>query len=519
MASAGVHPQRRSTAALMRALQFIERVGNKLPHPFWLFTIMAVLTVLLSAALNALGVSAVSPADGETIAVRSLLSAEGAQMMIGDAVANFASFPPLALIVVVMLGVAVAEQAGLLNALLRGSVTRVPPQLLTFVLALAGISGSIASDAAYVVLIPLGAMVFKAAGRSPILGLVVAFGSISAGYDASLLITPVDALFAGLVTSAAQVIDPEYTVTPVANWYFSAASAIVLALIVTAVAELLLARRAAAMEAGGSGGDGEGDGDDLGDMRLSAEERRGLLYCGIVLVAVVAAFAAALAPAGSPLRGPEGTVMDSPVITGIAFLIGIMFMVLGAVFGRTTGSLTRARDIPDAMAQGVRDLAPVMVLFFAASQFLAYFAWTGLGEVIAIRGSSVLDEAGVPVPVLMLGMLVICCLMNLMITSGSALLTLVAPIFVPMFMLLAIPPETTMAVFRVADSTTNVISPMSPYFAMALGFLQRYRRDAGIGTLLSMTLPLSVCMLIGWTLLLMAWWALGVPLGPGAPVR
>src|SRR5690606_31556299 len=292
-----------------------------------------------------------------------------------------------------------------------------------------------------------------------------------------------------------------------------------LALIVTAVAELLLARRAAAMEAGGSGGDGEGDGDDLGDMRLSAEERRGLLYCGIVLVAVVAAFAAALAPAGSPLRGPEGTVMDSPVITGIAFLIGIMFMVLGAVFGRTTGSLTRARDIPDAMAQGVRDLAPVMVLFFAASQFLAYFAWTGLGEVIAIRGSSVLDEAGVPVPVLMLGMLVICCLMNLMITSGSALLTLVAPLFVPMVMLLAIPPETTMAVSRVADSTTNVISPMSPYFAMALGFLQRYRRDAGIGTLLSMTLPLSVCMLIGWTLLLMAWWALGVPLGPGAPVR
>ncbi|WP_017595661.1 AbgT family transporter [Nocardiopsis potens] len=521
MASAGVRPQRRPMAALMRALQFIERVGNRLPHPFWLFTIMAVLTVLLSAALNALGASAVSPADGETVEVRSLLSAEGAQMMIGDAVDNFASFPPLALIVVVMLGVAVAERAGLLNALLRGSVTRVPPQLLTFALALAGISGSIASDAAYVVLIPLGAMVFKAAGRSPILGLVVAFGSISAGYDASLLITPVDALFAGLVTSAAQVIDPQYTVTPVANWYFSAVSAILLALVVTAVAELLLSRRAAAMEAGGSGGAAGEDEEEggLDAMRLSAGERRGLLHCGIVLAVVVAAFAAALAPAGSPLRGPEGGVMDSPVITGLAFLIGIMFMVLGAVFGRAAGTLTEAREIPEAMAQGVRDLAPVMVLFFAASQFLAYFAWTGLGEVIAIRGASVLGDAGVPVPVLILGMLVICCLLNLMITSGSAMLTLVAPIFVPMFMLLSIPPETTMAVYRVADSTTNVISPMSPYFAMALGFLQRYRRDAGIGTLLSMTLPLSVCMLIGWTLLLLGWWALGVPLGPGAPVR
>ncbi|GAB3476358.1 AbgT family transporter [Nocardiopsis coralliicola] len=516
MAAADPGAASRPMAALMRALQFIERAGNKLPHPFWLFSLMALFVILLSAVLNAFGVSAVSPVDGGEIAVKSLLSAEGAAMMLDGAVENFAGFPPLALILVVMLGVAVAERAGMLNALLRGSVTRVPPRLLTFTLALTGICGSIASDAAYVVLIPLGAMVFKAAGRSPILGLVVAFGSISAGYDASIMVTPVDALFAGLTTSAAQVIDPDYVVSPLGNYFFNAVSALLLALIVTAVAELLLARSTASMEVDG---DTEGAEEEFGALKLSAVERKGLRNAGLVLLAVAAVLIASLVPAGSPLRGEDGSVIASPIITGIAFIIGLVFLAMGAVYGRTTGSLPTMRDIPDAMAQGVRDLAPVIVLFFAASQFIAYFAWTGLGEVIAIHGSAVLGDAGVPIPVMLLGMLLIICVLNLMITSGSALLTLIAPVFVPMFMLLSIPPETTMAVYRVADSTTNVISPMSPYFAMALGFLQRYRRDAGIGTLLSMTLPLSVCMLIGWTALLMLWWALGIPLGPGAPVR
>ena len=514
MVSADVRSTGRSMAVLMRFLQFIERVGNKLPHPFWLFIIMASLVVVLSAVLNAMGAYAISPADGERIPVRSLLTAEGARMMIGDAITNFAEFPPMALIVVVMLGVAVAERAGLLNALLRGSVTRVPTKLLTFALALVGVSASVASDAAYVVLVPLGAMIFKAAGRSPILGLVVAFGSISAGYNASLVLTPGDALFAGLTTSAAHIIDPAYVVTPLGNYFFTAVSAVFLALIITAVAEFVLARTTARMEVDGEGADAE-----LGDMRLTALERRGLLRSLLVLVVVVVVIAAALIPSGSPMRGEDGGVLSSPIVTGIAFIMGLLFLVLGAVFGRTTGSLPRARDIPEAMATGVRELAPVLVLFFAAAQFLAYFRWTGLGEVIAVRGAALLDSTGVPTPVLLVGMVLVCTLMNIVITSGSAQWALVAPVFVPMFMLLSIPPETTQAVFRVADSPTNVISPMSPYFAMALGFLQRYRRDAGIGTLLSMTLPISVAMLVGWTIVLLAWWGLGIPLGTGAPVR
>ncbi|MGW1682231.1 AbgT family transporter [Saccharopolyspora sp. NPDC002376] len=499
---------------LLGFLRGVERFGNKLPHPFWLFTLMALLVIALSAVLNALGASAVSPVDGKTIEVKSLLTAEGMATIFGDAVENFAKFPPLALIITVMLGVSVAEQSGMLNAMLRGSVTRVPAKYLTFVVALAGISGSVASDAAYVVLIPLGALVFKAVGRSPILGLVVAFGSISAGYNASLLLTPTDAILAGLTTSAAHFIDPNYVVTPLANYFFSIGSALFLAVVITLVTEFVLTKRTEDMNA-----DGDGPDEQLGEMQLSAIERRGLRNSGLTLLAVLALLVVALVPSGSPFRGEDDGILNSPLITGVAYLLGAVFLLTGAVFGRTTGSLSTAREIPAAMAKGVVDLAPVVVLFFAASQFLAFFKWTHMGEVLAIHGAALLQSANVHPLVLFLGLIVLVTCINLVITSGSAQWALVGPIVVPMLMLLDVTPEATQAVYRIADSATNLITPMSPYFAMALGLLQRYRKEAGIGTLMSMTLPISFAILVTWTLFFMAWWALGIPLGPGAPVR
>ncbi|MDA3629248.1 AbgT family transporter [Saccharopolyspora sp. WRP15-2] len=499
---------------LLGFLRGVERFGNKLPHPFWLFTLMALLVIALSAVLNALGASAVSPVDGKTIEVKSLLTADGMSTIFGDAVENFAKFPPLALIITVMLGVSVAEQSGMLNAMLRGSVTRVPAKYLTFVVALVGISGSVASDAAYVVLIPLGALVFKAVGRSPILGLVVAFGSISAGYNASLLLTPTDAILAGLTTSAAHFIDPNYVVTPLANYFFSIGSALFLAVVITLVTEFVLTKRTEGMHA-----DGDGLDEQLGEMQLSAVERRGLRNAGLTLLAVLVLLVVALAPSGSPFRGEDGGILNSPLITGVAYLLGAVFLLTGAVYGRTTGSLSTAREIPAAMAKGVIDLAPVVVLFFAASQFLAFFKWTHMGEVLAIHGAALLKSANVHPLVLFLGLIVLVTCINMVITSGSAQWALVGPIVVPMLMLLDVSPETTQAVYRIADSATNLITPMSPYFAMALGMLQRYRKEAGIGTLMSMTLPISFAVLVTWTLFFMAWWALGIPLGPGAPVR
>lgn len=499
---------------LLGTLQVIERAGNRLPHPFWLFMILAGIVIVLSAVLDALGAFAVSPADGERVEIRSLISPDGVDVILLDAVDNFATFPPLALIVSVMLGVAVAEQSGMLSAMLRGSVTRVPPKYLTFALALVGVSASVASDAAYVVLIPLGALAFKAVGRSPILGLVVAFGSISAGYNASLFVTAGDVLFAGISTEAVQILDEGAAVSPIANYFFTAASAVFLAVIVTLVTEFVLTRRTAGMTA-----DGEGVDQSLGEMRLGDLERRGLRNAGLTLFAMVATIAIALAFPQSWFRGDDGGVLTSPIIEGIAPVLGLAFLLVGFAYGRTVGTIVRAREIPPAMATGVRELAPVIVLFFAASQFIAYFSWSGMGEVLAIRGAALLDAAGVHPILLFVGMVLIVTVMNIFMTSGSAQWTLIAPVFVPMFMLLNVPAETTQAVFRIGDSSTNLISPMSPYFVMALGFLQRYRKDAGIGTLISLTLPISVAFLVGWTLFFLAWWALGIPLGPGVPVQ
>ncbi|MFE5565373.1 AbgT family transporter [Amycolatopsis japonica] len=499
---------------LLRALDGVERLGNKLPHPFWLFVILSAVLALASWALSAAGVSAVNPATGKTVEAKNLLSADGVRMMVTDAVKSYTSFPPLGTILVVMLGVAVAERSGLLAAVLRSGVSKVSPRWVTFALAFTGMVSHVASDAAYVVLIPLGALAFRAVGRSPILGIVVAFVSISAGYDASPLITPTDAILSGLTTAAAQTIDPAYSVTPLANYFFSLASSIVLAAVITLVTEKVLARRAEAMPV-----DDDAEEDDLGSLRLSRQERRGLLAALIALAVFVVALVLAVLPASSPLRGKGGSIIESPLLTSISIFLALGFLAAGWAYGKVAGTVTSSRDIPGFMAHGFREMAPILVLFFAISQFLAYFKWTGIGEITAINGAGLLKTAGVSGPVIMLGILVVVTLVNLIVTSGSAQWALIGPVFVPMLMLLDIPPETTQALYRIADSCTNAITPMSPYFVMALGFLQRYRRSAGIGTLFSMTVPLSFALLVVWTLLFFVFWVFGIPLGPGAPVR
>ncbi|RSN32756.1 p-aminobenzoyl-glutamate transporter [Amycolatopsis sp. WAC 04169] len=499
---------------LLRALDGVERLGNKLPHPFWLFVILSGVLALASWGLSAAGVSAVNPATGKTVEAKNLLSADGVRMMVTDAVKSYTSFPPLGTILVVMLGVAVAERSGLLAAVLRSGVSKVSPRWVTFALAFTGMVSHVASDAAYVVLIPLGALAFRAVGRSPILGIVVAFVSISAGYDASPLITPTDAILSGLTTAAAQTIDPAYSVTPLANYFFSLASSVVLAAVITLVTEKVLARRAEAMPV-----DDDAEEDDLGSLKLSREERRGLLAALIALAVFVVALVLAVLPASSPLRGKGGSIIESPLLTSISIFLALGFLAAGWAYGKVAGTVTSSRDIPGFMAHGFREMAPILVLFFAISQFLAYFKWTGIGEITAINGAGLLESAGVSGPVIMLGILVVVTLVNLIVTSGSAQWALIGPVFVPMLMLLDIPPETTQALYRIADSCTNAITPMSPYFVMALGFLQRYRRSAGIGTLFSMTVPLSFALLVVWTLLFFVFWVFGIPLGPGAPVR
>ena len=524
----------------VRLLRGVERIGNLLPHPFWLFIILGALIVVASAILEAFSVESENPADGELVAVQSLLTPDGFQRMITDAVENFVTFPPLGLIIIVMLGVAVAEGSGMIGAAIRIVVSRVPRRWLTFTVALAGVTGSVASDAIYVILIPLAAAAFKAAGRSAVLGAIVAFGAASAGYNASLIITASDPLFAGISTAAAQLIDEEYVVSPIANYFFAAASAVVLATMVTLVTELLLVRmtepmRAAEDREGGAAtaalsagrvseptdastsGSTDADGEDM--LGYTSKEVRALLWSLLALAAFLAVYFALLFVPGSPLEGEDGSALESALITDVAVPIALAFIVVGVTYGVLVGTIRTPSDLPEMMARSIKELSGVIVIFFAAAQFIAYFGWSNIGTVLAIEGARTLERWDLPVFVLFGGVVLLVALFNFFITSGSAQYTLMAPVLVPMLMLVGVSPEVTQMLFRMGDSPTNIISPMSPYFALALGYLQRYYPKAGVGTLLSLTLPISVTLLISWFLFFMLWYATGLPLGPGVPVR
>ena len=509
--AAGTEPDR--LPRVLRALAVVERLGNALPHPFWLFWILAAILGVTSAALSAAGVSVISPADGEEVVVENLLSGEGLAMAVETAIDNFAGFGPMGTIVAVIMGVAIAERTGFLSAAMKVSVSRVPVSWVVFAVAFAGTVSHVASAAAYIILVPLGGLAFRAVGKSPILGVVVAYTSIASGYDASPVPTPNDAIFAGITTEAAQIIDPSAYVSPVSNWFFNIASSLVLATVITLVTNLVLAKRPD-LDA-----DPDADLDDVASLELTPRDRSALRLAVLAGVVALAAVVAAVLPSSSPLRGEDGSLTESPFLGGIAAVVAVMFALVGTVYGVRSGSIAQAADVPRLMAEGVRQMAPVLVLFFAIAQFLQYFKWTRIGDVIAVNSANALETTGVPIWLVFLGILALLSLVNVLVTSGSAMWAMAAPVVVPMLMLLDVPAETTQALFRIADSGSTAITPMSPYFIMALGFLQRYRKDAGIGTLASYTLPLAVCMTIAWTCLFFAWWWLGIPLGPGAPVR
>lgn len=510
-------------------LGWIEKIGNKLPDPFWLFVILAGVVAVASWLASMAGLSAADPASGEEIHVESLLTGDNLSRMVTDAVDNFIAFPPLGVILATMLGVAVAEQTGLLAAMVRAMVDRVSPKILTFMVALAGVTGSVASDAIFVIIIPLGAMAFHTVGRSPVVGAMVAFASASAGFNASLILNVTDLLLAGISTSAAQIVDSAYEVSPLANIFFVIPSAIVLSLIITAVTELYVDKKAQglvdhdAIDEDELQLDESTEPDDAhltddDDLSLTPLERKGLIWAGVTLLLSLAAYFALLFIPGSPFARPDEGFMESPLIRAIAVPIALMFFVTGLVYGLVVGTINEAADIPEFMAKGLESLLPILVLFFAVSQFLAWFQWSNLGPWTAIKGSELLQSWDLPNVLLFAAFVLMVTLINLFITSGSAQWALMAPVVVPMMMYVDVSPEVTQMLYRIGDSPSNIITPMSPYFALALTFLQKYYKKAGVGTLMSLSLPYSVAMLVGWFLFFMLWYTLGIPLGPGSPM-
>ncbi|WP_153394119.1 AbgT family transporter [Ornithinicoccus halotolerans] len=520
----------RSSGLMFRMLDMIERAGNRIPHPFWLFLILGGIVLVLSLVLSLLDVSVASPNENETIAVVNLLSVDGIRRIVTEAISNFTGFPPLGIVLVVMMGVAVAEGSGLISTAVRSVVTSVSGRWLTFAVAITGVSGSVASDAVVVVLPPLAALAYLAVGRSPLFGIAVGFASVDAGFNASLFITAGEPLYAGISTSAAQILDEDYVVSPLANIYFTIPSAVFLAALITLVMERYVAPRVERIELDGPYAPGAttddaeeasegGEFEDLESMRLSAAEKRGLRNAALALVAFLAAIAALVAIPGSPLRGEEGGILTGPVLLHVSVLIALMFVALGVAYGVTVGTISSWTQLPEFMVNGMKDIAPVLVLFFAAAQFIAWFEWSNIGTILAVSGADLIESMGLATVVLFIVVIVMTYLLNLFITSGSAQWTLMAPVIVPAMMLLGVSPEVSQMLFRIGDSASNLITPLNVYFALMLTYLQRYRRDAGIGTLLSMTLPVSIAVFFGWTAFFLLWYALGIPIGPGAPVR
>ncbi len=493
-----------------KSLTVIEEFGNKLPDPLTLFFLLSLVVIVVSAIASSLNISIVHPANGKIISAESLLNANGIRRIITSAVKNFTEFPPLGTVLVAMLGVGVAEATGLLSAVLRQLVLISPVKLICPAVIFAGVMANIAADAGYVVLVPLGAIIFLAFGRHPLAGLAAAFAGVSGGFSANLLISPLDPLLAGLSQSAAQLINPKYQVNATANYYFMAVSTFLITLIGWFVTEKIIEPRLGSYQ-------GEVN---FQMQQLSLRERKGLRWAGYSLLAFLACVLAMVLPAQGILRDPKTfTIIPSPFIDGIVFIIAIGFFLPGIVYGKVAGTIENDKDVAKALGNAMAAMGYYIALAFIAAQFIAYFAWSNLGIIVAVNGANLLKATGMTGLPLLVLFILLSVLIDIFVGSASAKWAIMAPVFVPMFMLVGYSPELTQAAYRIGDSTTNIITPLMPYFPIVVAFGQKYDKKLGIGTLISLMLPYSIAFLIGWSILFVIWFFLGLQLGPGVGMR
>jgi len=500
-----------------RFLDTVERVGNALPDPTTLFALSALAVIVLSGIAAQFDLSVAHPTTGEVIHPVSLLSVDGLHRILTGLVTNFTSFAPLGTVLVALIGIGVAEASGLIGAVMRLLVLKSPRALLTPVVVFCGVLSNAASEVGYVLLVPLAALIFKAAGRHPVLGLAAAFAGVSGGYSANFVLGTIDPLLAGLSQEAAQIIDPNYTVSPASNYYFMFMSTFLITALGWWVTEKLVAPRLEAN--GGAELDGEGGEDaDEAIKPLAPGEKRGLKFAFVAFLVLTGLLLWGLLPADGFLRDPAtGGVLHSPFLKGIVAIIFFFGVGLGVAYGIGAGTVRSDRDVIKGMSQQMSTLGGYMVLVFFAAQFVAFFNWTNLGLIFAVEGAQVLKAAGLHQVPLLLSFILLSAVINLVMGSASAKWALMAPVFIPMFMLLGYPPELVQIAYRVGDSVTNVISPMMSYFALIIAFVQRYISKAGIGTLVSLMLPYSITFLVGWSIMFVIWLMLGLPVGPGAP--
>ncbi|MCC7390602.1 MAG: AbgT family transporter [Phycisphaerales bacterium] len=557
-------------------LDLVEWVGNKLPDPALLFVIGAAVVMLLSAigasagwavqpmklevitepVLDSAGqplidaetgqpqtrplhdadghqqtrlVEDLSRNGGQPFTARSLLSPDGLYYALSSMVDNFVNFPPLGVVLVGMLGIGLAEKSGFVGTALKAAMLVVPKQLLTPTMVFLGIMSSLGTDAGYIVLPPVAAALYKSVGRSPLAGIAAVFAGVAAGFNANLFVTSLDPLLSNLSTAGAQSVDPEYTVSATANWWFMAVSTIVITLTGWAVSSWFVERRFASKPAA-EGGPSPVDASDLVSQRIARKEWRGLwLASAVVVLATGVVVACTLIP-GWPLDKGRGAMEAMPGLVrgadhfdrwveAIVPLLFILFILPGLVYGMTTGVIRKGADAARLMVESMAGMAPIIVLSFFAAQFIEYFKYSNLDKMLAYSGGTALAESGLDPMALIVAFILLTAVFNLFIGSMSAKYAMFAPIFVPMFMLVGISPELTQCSYRIGDSVSNVITPLNAYLVIILVVMQKYAPRAGMGTLISTMLPYTLVFTVVWVALLLVWMWLGVELGPDGPLH
>ncbi|MER5257257.1 AbgT family transporter [Streptomyces sp. NPDC002855] len=524
----GGPPQR---SLLDKVLNGIERAGNRLPHPVLLFLGLFLIIGTVSTALSVAGTTVTVPGEDETLAVKGLFTGEGVRWLLENFIPNFTGFPSLGTVLLMMAAVGVAEKTGLLETAVRASIARAPRRLLPYLVAFVSCQAHLMSDVAILVIPPLAALAFKNAGRNPIAGLIGGFACVCAGYAAGFSIGALDALYTGITQQAAAVV-PGGESAPthiLINYFFTAAASCILALIGGFLISRILEPRLPQPDPGaGTETEPAIESEATSDaaaapsavtVTVTARQRTGLLRSGLAVLLYATVVVTCWLLPGSPLRGEGGALVPSPVLDGIVPLLFVAFVLAGVVYGRTVGTLKRAEDAPRMMAESITGMSGYIVLILVISQVIGVFDWSNVGTLLAVNGANLLESAGLTGFTGLVLFVLLVCVLNLFVTSGSALWSLVAPVFVPAFMLLGMEPAVTQAAFRIGDSATQMITPLNPYVFLMLTILRRYEPGAQLGTVLSRLSVFVVPFLIAWLAVLGLFYGLGLPLGPGADIH
>lgn len=496
-------------------LDFVEVGGNKLPHPVTLFFIFALAIIIISGIADKVGLSvtytglnrATNSIEEMTVNTRSLLNGEGIRYIFNTMVSNFTGFAPLGTVLVALIGVGVCEGTGLMSAFLRKIVLATPKSAISAMVVFAGVMSNVASDAGYVVLTPLGAVIFLSFGRHPLAGLAAAFAGVSGGFSANLLVGTIDPLLAGISTEAARLLNPTYEVTATANWYFMAVSTFIITALGAFVVDKIVEPRL-----GKYTGEYKGDMNELTDL-----EKKGLLSAGISIIIFVGIMLYLTVPANAILR-VNGN-LNAWTSNGLVPTMMLAFLIPGIAYGISAKTIKNDKDVASLIGKSLGTMGGYLALAFAASQFIAYFSYTHLGTILAVKGADFLKNIGFTGFPLIIAFVIITGFINLFMGSASAKWAIMAPIFVPMLIQLNYSPEFTQIAYRIGDSTTNIISPLMSYFAVTVAFAQKYDKNTGLGTLISTMLPFSIVFMLGWIVLLFIWYMFGLPLGPEAYIH